>query len=154
MTEQVQKSGNGRAARGIFGRRGVGRFATVGAMGAAVAVLAVTPAFAKGSATLNASPGTVTVGQNVHLTGHGDSDALRYGEFCAQQRVGTSGAWHTVKCGKVVSMDGGEATVDAKAKATHRGVLQFRGVLFGVDGPHGGHPQADFHTAVRTVHVR
>ncbi|MFF2808289.1 hypothetical protein ACFVT2_14175 [Streptomyces sp. NPDC058000] len=154
MTEQVEKAGNGRAARGIRGRRGVARFAAVGAMGAAVAVLAVTPAFAKGSATLSASPGTVKLGQAVHLTGHGDSDALRYAEFCAQQRVGTHGAWHTVKCGHFVNMDAGEAKVDVKVKAAHRGVLQFRGVLFGVDGPHGGHPRADFTTSVRTVHVR
>ncbi|MFI6931629.1 hypothetical protein [Streptomyces sp. NPDC050287] len=47
-----------------------------------------------------------------------------------------------------------EATLDVKIKARHCGVLQFRGVLYGVDGPHGGHPYADITTPARTVHVR
>ncbi|MFJ5677670.1 hypothetical protein [Streptomyces sp. NPDC093097] len=144
---------NGRTVRGVFGRRGA-RVAAVGAMGAAVAVLAVTPAFAKGSATLSASPGTVKVGAVVHVTGHGDSDAIQYGKFCAEQRVGTKGAWHTVKCGPVVEVAAADAKVAASVKAAHRGVVQFRGVLYGVDGPKGGHPRADIHTAVKTVQVR
>ncbi|MFB7629657.1 hypothetical protein ACFC0M_01710 [Streptomyces sp. NPDC056149] len=141
-----------RVARGTLGRRG-GRIAVVGAMGAAAVVLAVTPAFAKGSATLNVSPGTVKVGGTVHVTGQGDSDAIQYGKFCAEQRLGTHGAWHTIKCGKIVEIAGAEAKVDVKVKAQKRGDLQFRGVLYGVDGPGGGHPSADFHTAVKTVRV-
>ncbi|MFK0293303.1 hypothetical protein ACIQU6_22890 [Streptomyces sp. NPDC090442] len=142
-----------RVARGTLGRRG-GRIAAVGAMGAAAVVLAVTPAFAKGSATLNVSPGTVKVGGAVHVTGQGDSDALRYGQFCAEQRAGAHGAWKTVKCGKIVAIDGSEAKVAVTVKAQKRGDLQFRGVLYGVDGPRGGHPYADMHTDVKTVHVR
>ncbi|MYT29883.1 MULTISPECIES: hypothetical protein [unclassified Streptomyces] len=153
MTDQAKKIRNGRAARGILGRRG-GRLATVTAVGAAAAVLAVTPAFAKGSADLSVSPGTVKVGQTVHIKGQGDSDALQYGMFCAQQRVGTKGAWHTVKCGPIVDAGSGEAKVDMKVKATHRGVLQFRGALYGVDGPRGGHPYLDRTTDTRTVHVK
>ncbi|MFI1198296.1 hypothetical protein ACH4VR_02285 [Streptomyces sp. NPDC020883] len=153
MTDEAKKAGNGRAARGILGRRG-GRLVTVTAVGAAAAVLAVTPAFAKGSADLSASPGTVKVGQTVHVKGQGGSDALRYGVFCAQQRVGTKGAWHTVKCGHIADIDVVDAKVDTKAKATHRGVLQFRGVLYGVDGPKGGHPSVDRTTDIRTVHVK
>ncbi|MCK7626025.1 hypothetical protein MUU72_23455 [Streptomyces sp. RS10V-4] len=141
------------AASGTGRRRGA-RAAAVGAIGLAAAVLAVTPAFAKGSATFSASPGTVQHGALVHLKGQGDSDAIQYGMFCAQQRTGTSGAWHTVKCGKVVEVAAQEAAVDVKVKAAKPGTLQFRGVLYGVDGPHGGHPVADIHTAARTVHVR
>ncbi|ANZ15288.1 membrane protein [Streptomyces noursei ATCC 11455] len=145
--------GDGRAANGMFGRRGA-RFAAVGAVGVAAAVLAVTPAFAKGSATLGVSPGTVKLGQSVHVKGQGDSDALQYAKFCAQERVGTHGAWHTVKCGRIVTMGASEAKVDVRVKAGHRGVLQFRGVLYGVDGPRGGHPRVDITTQTKTVHVR
>ncbi|MFJ9614959.1 hypothetical protein [Streptomyces noursei] len=109
---------------------------------------------AKESATLSAVPGTVKLGQSVHVKGQGDSDGLRYGKFCVQDRVGTHGAWHTVTCGRIVEIDGAEATADVKVKATHRGVLQFRGVLDGIDGPRGGHPTADQTTDIRTVHVR
>ncbi|MGD3108812.1 hypothetical protein [Streptomyces sp. YGL11-2] len=123
-------------------------------MGVAAAVLAVTPAFAKGSATISVSPSTVKLGQSVHVKGQADSDAVMYGKFCAQDRVGTHGAWHTVKCGSIVEIGAAEAKVDAKIKTTHRGVLQVRGVLYGLDGPHGGHPYADITTDVRTVHVR
>ncbi|WP_043267654.1 hypothetical protein [Streptomyces sp. CT34] len=150
MTHRV----TGRAANRRVGRQGA-RIAAVGAMGVAAAVLAVTPAFAKGSATLSAVPGTVKVGQSVHVKGQGDSDGLRYGKLCVQDRVGTHGAWHAVKCGRIVEFDGGGvAKVDVKVKATHRGVLQFRGVLYGVDGPRGGHPTGERTTEVRTVHVR
>ncbi|MER6046634.1 hypothetical protein ABT168_04045 [Streptomyces sp. NPDC001793] len=100
------------------------------------------------------SPGTVKLGQNVYLKGQGDSDALQYAKFCAQERVGTHGAWHTVKCGRIVTMGAGEAKVVMKVKVGHRGVLQFRGVLFGVGGPRGGHPRADITTQTTTVHVR
>ncbi|WEB39536.1 hypothetical protein MOV08_09820 [Streptomyces yunnanensis] len=145
--------GDGRAASGMFGRRGA-RFAAVGAVGVAAAVLAVTPAFAKGSATLSVSPGTVKLGQGVYVKGQGDSDALQYAKFCAQERVGTHGAWHTVKCGRIVTVGASEAKVDVRVKAGHRGVLQFRGVLYGVDGPRGGHPSVDIITQTKTVHVR
>ncbi|AJC54805.1 exported protein of unknown function [Streptomyces sp. 769] len=137
----------------MFGRRGA-RFAAVGAVGVAAAVLAVTPAFAKGSATLSVSPGTVKLGQGVYVKGQGDSDALQYAKFCAQERVGTHGAWHTVKCGRIVTVGASEAKVDVRVKASHRGVLQFRGVLYGVDGPRGGHPSVDIITQTKTVHVR
>ncbi|WP_438489660.1 hypothetical protein [Streptomyces sp. S186] len=153
MTDQAKKADNGRAARGILGRRG-GRLATVTAVGAAAAVLAVTPAFAKGSADLSVSPGTVKVGQTVHVKGYGDSDGVQYGQFCAQQRVGTKGAWHTVKCGHIVEVAMADAKVDVKVKAAHRGVLQFRGALYSVDGPHGGHPTVDRTTDIKTVHVK
>ncbi|SHN32779.1 hypothetical protein [Streptomyces yunnanensis] len=145
--------GDGRAAGRMFGRRGA-RFAAVGVVGVAAAVLAVTPAFAKGSATLRVSPGAVKLGQSVYVKGQGDSDALQYAKFCAQERVGTHGAWHTVKCGRVVTVGASEAKVDVRVKAEHRGVLQFRGVLYGVDGPRGGHPRADITTQTKTVHVR
>ncbi|KUN09326.1 hypothetical protein AQI95_05780 [Streptomyces yokosukanensis] len=153
MTHSEKAQEAGFATKGSRGRRGA-RLATVGALGVAAAVLAVTPAFAKGSATLSASPGTVKLGQKVHVKGQGDSDAVRYAKFCAQQRVGTHGAWHTVKCGRIVEIATGDARVDAMAKATHRGVLQFRGVLYGVDGPRGGHPHVDRTTDVKTVRVR
>ncbi|MFB7507103.1 hypothetical protein [Streptomyces broussonetiae] len=123
-------------------------------MGAAVVMLAVTPAFAKGSVDLTASPGTVRVGHSIHITGHGDSDAVQYAKLCAQERAGTHGAWHTVACGRIVEIAAQDAKVDAKTKAGHRGVVQFRGVLYGVDGPRGGHPHADITTSARTVHVR
>ncbi|KUL38809.1 hypothetical protein ADL22_16155 [Streptomyces sp. NRRL F-4489] len=143
------------ADAGAAGRRRRGaRVAAVGAIGLAAALLAATPAFAKGSATFSASPGTVKHGATVHLKGAGDSDGIQYGMFCAQQRTGTSGAWHTVKCGRILEITGSEATVDTKVKTSRPGTLQFRGVLYGVDGPHGGHPHADITTAPRTVHVR
>ncbi|MEU5303858.1 hypothetical protein ACH4YO_28065 [Streptomyces noursei] len=153
MTHQTKEARNARATRGNLGRRGA-RLAAVGAMATAAAVLVVTPAFAKGSADLTASPNPVKVGQTVHVKGQGDSDGLRYGQFCAQQRVGTKGAWHTVKCGHIAEMGGAEAKVDATVKATHKGALQFRGVLYGVDGPRGGHPYVDRTTDVKTVRVR
>ncbi|MFI1200885.1 hypothetical protein ACH4VR_15795 [Streptomyces sp. NPDC020883] len=103
---------------------------------------------------LSVSPGTVKLGQNVYLKGQGDGDALKYAKFRAQERVGTHGAWHTVKCGRVVTMGAGEAKADMKVKAGHRGVLQFRGMLYGVDGPCGGHSRADITTRTKTVHVR
>ena len=145
--------GIGRAGKAGLRRR-VGRVAAVGALGAAGLVLAVTPAFAKGSADLTVSPSTVRVGQTVHVKGQGDSDAVQYAMFCAQERAGTHGAWHTVRCGSVVENAAKEATVDVKIKVGHRGVLQFRGVLYGVDGPRGGHPYQDITTSARTVHVR
>ena len=145
--------GIGRAEKAGFRRRGA-RAAAVGALGAAAVVLAVTPAFAKGSAVLTASPDTVQVGHTVHVKGHGDSDAVRYAKFCAQERGGTHGAWHTVACGRIVEIAAKDATVDVKVTARRHGVMQFRGVLYGVDGPHGGHPHKDITTPARTVRVR
>ncbi|WP_043265899.1 hypothetical protein [Streptomyces sp. CT34] len=149
MTHRI----TGRAANRGVGRQGA-RIAAVGAMGVAAAVLVVTPAFAKGGATLSAVPGTVKVGQSVHVKGQGDEDGLRYGKFCVQDRVGTHGAWHAVKCGRIVEFDGGGvAKADVKVKATHRGMLQFRGVLYIVDGPRGGHPTESQTAEIRTVQV-
>ncbi|MFE9449993.1 hypothetical protein [Streptomyces sp. NPDC006739] len=143
--------------RGI-GRSGIrrtgARAAAVGALGTAAVVLAVTPAFAKGSVDLTASPGTVRVGHTVHVKGSGNSDAVWFAKFCAQERTGTRGAWHTVACGRVVDVTERDAKVDARIEVRHRGVVQFRGVLYGVDGPRGGHPYADITTPARTVHVR
>ncbi|MFB8182382.1 hypothetical protein ACFC8N_41600 [Streptomyces sp. NPDC055966] len=145
--------GIGSAGKTGFRRQGA-RVVAVGALGAATAVLAVTPAFAKGDVVLNASPGTVRAGHTVHVTGHGASDAVRFAKLCAQERTGTRGGWHTVACGRITEIGGNDAKVDAKIKVTRRGVVQFRGVLYGVDGPRGGHPHADMSTPVRTVHVR
>jgi hypothetical protein len=145
--------GISRAGKAGLRRQGA-RIVAAGALGAAALGLAVTPAFAKGSVDLTASPGTVSVGHTIHVKGHGDSDDEQYAKFCAQERTGTHGAWHNVACGRVVEVAAKDATVDVKIKATHRGVVQFRGVLYAVDGPHGGHPAADIHTSVRTVHIR
>ncbi|MFD7608682.1 hypothetical protein ACFWAN_51635 [Streptomyces mirabilis] len=144
--------GIGRAGKAGFRRQGA-RAAAVGALGAAAIVLTVTPAFAKGSADLTASPGTVRVGHALHIKGHGDSDAVQYAKFCAQERAGTRGAWHTIACGRIVELAAKDATVNVKIKACHRGVLQFRGVLYDVDGPRGGHPYPDITTPARTIHV-
>ncbi|MEU8972806.1 hypothetical protein AB0D11_26640 [Streptomyces monashensis] len=145
--------GTGSAGKSGFRRQGA-KVVAVGALGAAAAVLAVTPAFAKGDVVLTASPGTVRAGHTVHVSGHGGSDAVRYAKLCAQERAGTRGAWHTVACGRIVEIGGHDAKVDVNIKVTHRGVVQFRGVLYGVDGLRGGHPHADISTSARTVHVR
>lgn len=135
-------------------RRTSVRTGAVGALGVAVMLLTATSAFAKGSADLTVSPGTVRVGQTVHITGHGDSDSAGHARFCAQERTGTKGAWHNVGCGSIVDIQTKDATVDVRTKAGQRGVLEFRGVLFRVDGPNGGHPRQDFTSVTRTVHVR
>ncbi|MDH6123196.1 hypothetical protein [Kitasatospora sp. GP82] len=135
-------------------KRSAARMAVVGALGVASLAVAVTPALAKGSAELKVSPGTVSLGHSIHLKGDAGDDGVPFGKLCAQERVGTHGAWHTVKCGPITYVNVRDARVDAQVKATHRGTLQFRGVLYGVDGLKGGHPYVARTTEVTSVHVR
>ncbi|MGK4582793.1 hypothetical protein [Kitasatospora sp. HPMI-4] len=134
-------------------KRGVTRAAAVGAMGMATVAVAVTPAVAKGSAELSV-PGKVSVGQVIHIKGRADDDGATDARLCVQERFGKSGAWRTVKCGRLTTLPLHDATVDVKIRAAHRGTLQFRGVLYGYDGVPGDRPFTDRTTEVKLVHVR
>ncbi|MEU8974636.1 hypothetical protein AB0D11_36155 [Streptomyces monashensis] len=127
---------------------GLKRFAVVGALGMASAALAVSPAFAKGDISVQATPHTVHAGHVVKVHGQGDDDAERYTTLVIQERSGKPGHWGHWRV--VKRSYNGDARMSVKA--THRGDLQFRSVLYSTDSRHR-HPKTDRTSAPVTVHV-
>ncbi|WP_407284968.1 hypothetical protein [Streptomyces sp. BP-8] len=129
---------------------------------ASIGLAAAGPAFAKGGIWVTAAPHSVRVGQAVHVNAGGyygdgiEIEANPYQRACIQQRLTTSGPWHTVKCGKVVDAlsSGAGAKVDANVKALRHGTVQFRGVLYGATNPYAKHPTPLTTSEVATVRVR
>ncbi|MFF9409710.1 hypothetical protein ACF1B0_29930 [Streptomyces anandii] len=129
-------------------KRGMKRLAVVGALGVASAALAVSPAFAKGDISIQATPHTAHVGHVVKVHGQGDDDAEWNTVLVIQERSGKPGHWghwHAV----AKSFDG---DARAKVKVTHPGQLQFRSVLYATD-EHHQHPRTDRVSTPVTVHV-
>ncbi|KOG85741.1 hypothetical protein [Streptomyces varsoviensis] len=133
-------------------RRAV-RLAVVGALGALLAVaLPAAPAFAKSGTEIRISQHMVRVGHmfGVRVSGSESGGRGRYLRACVQGRKGYHGRWRTVKCGKVTAH---RARVDARLTARHRGMFQFRGVLYVLSGPHDKHPKPGPASPAQTVRV-
>ncbi|MFD8544582.1 hypothetical protein [Streptomyces sp. NPDC059649] len=128
-----------------------GRAAVIGALGLASVTLAAAPAFAKGSVDITA-PHTAHAGKTFTVTAHGDDDAASYLRICLEGRSGRQ-AWHRVTCGAVVDT-GTEARATAHVKAAHRGVLEYRAVVYGLTSPNDRHPVRERTSGPATVHVR
>ncbi|MEV8475016.1 hypothetical protein [Streptomyces sp. NPDC051173] len=124
-----------------------------GFLGVAVLVLTAAPAFAKGAMDITVPTHPVRAGRPVHVNGKGDDDAARFLRACVQERGGDHGAWHTVECGKVMTSGAG-ARVEADVRAAHGGVLQLRGVLYGLSDRDDPHPEELRSSPVTSVPVR
>lgn len=127
--------------------------AAAGFLGAAVLVLTAGPAFAKGVMDITVPTHPVHAGRPVHVSGKGDDDAARFLRACVQERGGDHGAWHTVECGRVMTSGAG-ARVEAEVRAAHGGVLQLRGVLYGLGERDDPHPEELRSSPVISVPVR
>ncbi|MEU9118927.1 hypothetical protein AB0C96_03535 [Streptomyces sp. NPDC048506] len=128
-----------------------GRVAVIGALGVSSVTLAAVPAFAKGSVDITA-PHTAHTGKAFTVTAHGDDDAAVYLRICLEGRSGGQ-AWHQVTCGAVAAT-GTDAQATAHVKATHRGALQYRAVVYGLTSPNDRHPVRERTSGVATVDVR
>ncbi|BDM69787.1 hypothetical protein HEK616_32740 [Streptomyces nigrescens] len=128
-----------------------GRVAVVGALGLASVTLAAVPAFAKGSVDITA-PHTANVGKTFTVTAHGDDDAASYLQICLEGRSAGK-AWHRVTCGAVVDT-GTEAKATAHVKATQRGILEYRAIVYGLTSPNDHHPVRERTSGPVKVNVR
>ncbi|MGA5130772.1 hypothetical protein [Streptomyces blastmyceticus] len=127
--------------------------AAAGFLGAAVLALTAAPAFAKGAMDITVPTHPVRTGRLVHISGKGDDDAARFLRACVQERDGDHGAWHTAGCGAVMTSGAG-ARVAADVRPRHGGVLQLRGVLYGLSERDDSHPEELRSSPVTTVPVR
>lgn len=127
------------------------RVAVIGALGLASVALAAAPAFAKGSADVTA-PHTAQVGKAFTVTAHGDDDASTYLRVCLENRSGGQ-AWRQLTCGAVVGT-GSDAQATAHVTAAHRGVQEYRAVVYGLSSPTDRHPIRQRTSAPATVDVR
>ncbi|MFE1774248.1 hypothetical protein [Streptomyces sp. NPDC059008] len=128
-----------------------GRVAVIGALALASVTLAAVPAYAKGGVDITA-PRTAHVGKTFTVTAQGNDDAASYLRICLEGRNGGQ-AWQPVTCGAVVPT-GTDAQAAAHVKAVHRGVLQYRAVLYGLTSPNDGHPVRERASDLATVDVR
>lgn len=128
-----------------------GRVAVIGALGLASVTLAAVPAFAKGSVDITA-PHTAHVGKTFTVAAHGDDDAASYLRICLEGRS-RGQAWHRVTCG-AVDATGADARATAHVKAAHRGVLEYRAIVYGLTSPNDRHPVRERTSGPATVHVR
>ncbi|MEU5420824.1 hypothetical protein ACFY1P_13440 [Streptomyces sp. NPDC001407] len=127
--------------------------AAAGFLGAALLLLTAAPAFAKGAMDITVPTHHVRAGRPVHVSGKGDDDAGRFLRACVQERGGDHGAWHTVGCGRVMTSGAG-ARVEADVRPAHGGVLQLRGVLYGLSDRDDPHPEELRSSPVTSVSVR
>ena len=128
-----------------------GRVAVFGLTGAAVVVVAASPAFAKSDIGLSVTPRVVHAGQSVHVNASGGDDAYSSEELCLDAHPGRA-AWHTVRC--VSDNRGtGEPLLDT-IRLTHRGNESFRAQILRLSGPHDRHPVVDRTSGTIVVTVR
>ncbi|MFI0218070.1 hypothetical protein [Streptomyces lydicus] len=128
-----------------------GRGAVIGALGLASVALAAGPAFAKGGVDITA-PHTAQVGKTFTVTAQGNDDAAGYLRICLERRSGGQ-AWHRVTCGAVVDT-GTDARATAHVKAAHRGVLEYRAVVYGLTSPNDSQPVRERTSGPVRVDVR
>ncbi|MGW1071901.1 hypothetical protein [Streptomyces sp. NPDC002537] len=127
-------------------------YTAAGILAAAALALGATPASAKGVMDIAAPAHPVRTGQTVHVSGEGGDDAARFLRACVLERGGRHGAWHTVGCGRTAA-SGAWATVETAVRPQHPGVLQLRGVLYGLDTTDDPHPDELRSSPVTTVRV-
>ncbi|MFC5143224.1 hypothetical protein [Streptomyces aureoversilis] len=128
------------------------RAAAAALLGVATLSLAADPAAAEGAMAITAPGRPVRAGQALRISGDGDDDRARYLRACVQERALGAAAWRTAGCGRTVSSGSG-ATVEARVRARHRGALQLRGVLYGLDAPGDPHPDVVRSSPVRMVRI-
>ncbi|WP_051942703.1 hypothetical protein [Streptacidiphilus rugosus] len=133
--------------------RTASRLLTVGVMAGAVAVAGIGTASAKSTIDIQVGPRSQHVGQWFGVHGAGISDSTGLQRFCVQERYGSSGAWQTTWCGRIVDSTRQEATAYGSVRAGHLGTLELRGVLQEVQHPWGGRTWQLAETAPVTVHV-
>ncbi|MEU1814865.1 hypothetical protein ABZ543_06685 [Streptomyces roseifaciens] len=128
------------------------RTAAAALLGVAALSLAPAPAAAEGAMAISAPGRPVRAGQALRISGDGDDDRARYLRACVQERTLGAAAWRTAGCGRTVSSGSG-ATVEARVRTRHRGALQLRGVLYGLDAPGDRHPDVVRSSPVRMVRI-
>jgi hypothetical protein len=129
------------------------RLLTVGVTAGTVAVAGIGTASAKSNLDFQVRPHTQHVGQWFSVRAAGASDDGGWQRVCVQERYSAHGAWQTVWCGRIVDATLREASGYGWVRAGHRGALQLRGVLEGVEHAWGGKTWLDAESAPVTVNI-
>lgn len=131
-------------------RRTALRGMAVGTVAAATLGLGAAGAWAKSDISFTAGPHSVRHGAAVHLVGQGEDDNSTYNRFCVQERSG-NGGWVTLRCSSGGYNAGG--SLDFSVRPSHRGQVQFRGVITEAPSKASRHTSIHLASAIKRVLV-